>query len=114
MIRELSVLYLLFGEVFLRLLLLHSKLVVHLLSTLTNVFAFTEVINVGQTLPWLPLRLGQDVFDFWIVLGKTKLKVNHTVRNIVTNIKQKANKKYGIPSPQGALNRRNTHSGGPS
>jgi len=79
-----SVLYLLFGEVFLGLLLLHSKLVVHLLSTLTNIFAFTEVINMGQTLPWLPLRLGQDVFDFWIVLGKTKLKVNHTVRNSVT------------------------------
>lgn len=84
MIRESSVLYLLFAEVFLCLLLLHSKLVVHLLSTLTNVFAFTEVINMGQTLPWLPLRLGQDVFDFWIVLGKTKLKVNRTVMNIVT------------------------------
>lgn len=36
---------------------------------------------MGQTLTWLPFRLGQDVFDFWIVLDKTKLKVNHTGRN---------------------------------
>lgn len=66
-------LYLLFGEVFFGLLLLHSKFVVHLLSTLTNVFAFTKVIHVGQALTWLSFRLGQDVFDFWIVLGKTKI-----------------------------------------
>ena len=48
--------------------MLHSKLVIHLLSALADVLAFTQVIHVGQTLPGLSLGLLQDVFDLWIIL----------------------------------------------
>lgn len=63
-----NVQYLLLGQVLIVLLLLHSKLVVHLLTTLADVLAFAEVVDVGQALPWLPLRLSQDVFDLRVIL----------------------------------------------
>lgn len=62
--------YLLLCEVLIILLLFHSKLVVHLLATFTNVFAFTEVIDVSQALPWLPLRLCQNVLDLRVILWR--------------------------------------------
>lgn len=62
--------YLLLSKVLIILLLLHSKLVVHLLATLANIFAFTEVIHMSQALPWLPLRLGQNVLDLRVILWK--------------------------------------------
>lgn len=60
--------HLFFSEVLIVLLLLHSELVVHLLSSLADIFTFAQVVDVHQALPWLTFRLGQDVFDFWIVL----------------------------------------------
>lgn len=61
-------LYLLFCDVLLSLLLLHSKFVVHLLTPFTNIFPFAQLINMCQTFSGLPFRFYQDVFDFLIVL----------------------------------------------
>lgn len=60
--------YLLLGEILLRLLLLHSKFVVHLLSAFTDVFSFAQLVDVGQTLPGLSFGFCEDVFDLGIVL----------------------------------------------
>lgn len=60
--------YLLLCDILLGLLLLHSKFVVHLLTSFTNIFPFAQLVNMCQTFPGLPFRFCQDVFDFWIVL----------------------------------------------
>lgn len=60
--------YLLLCDVFLSLLLLHSKFVVHLLASFTNIFPFAQLVDMRQTFPGLPFRFCQNVFDFWIVL----------------------------------------------
>lgn len=60
--------YLLLCDVLLSLLLLHSKFVVHLLTSLTNIFPFAQLVNMCQTFSGLSFRFCQDVFDFWIVL----------------------------------------------
>lgn len=60
--------YLLLCYVLLSLLLLHSKFVVHLLTSFTNIFSFAQFVNMCQTFPGLSFRFCQDVFDFWIVL----------------------------------------------
>lgn len=60
--------YLFFGQILITLRLLHTKLVVHLLSTLTDVFALTEVIDVCEPFLGLPLGLSQNVLDLWVVL----------------------------------------------
>lgn len=60
--------HLFFRQVLIVLLLLHSELVVHLLAALADVFTFAQIVDVHQALSRLTFRLGQDVFDFWVVL----------------------------------------------
>ncbi len=60
--------YLLLGNVLLSVLLLHSKFVVHLLPSFTDIFSFAQLVHMCQTFPGLPFRFHQDVFDLWIVL----------------------------------------------
>lgn len=71
--------YLLLGNVLLSLLLFHSEFVVHLLPSFTDIFSFAQLVHMCQTLPGLPFRFYQDVFDLWIVLGgdsnRSKLNV---------------------------------------
>lgn len=73
-----TVFYLLLGDVLLRLLLLHAELVVHLLASFADVFAFAQLVHVCQTLPRLPFGLTQDVFDLWIVLEVKATAACHT------------------------------------
>lgn len=68
--------YLLLGNVLLSLLLLHSKFVVHLLTSFTDVFSFAQLVHVCQTLPGLPFRFYQDVFDLWIVLDVAAMRAS--------------------------------------
>lgn len=60
--------YLLLGDVLLGLLLFHSEFVVHLLPSFADIFAFAQLVDVRETLPGLPFRFHQDVFDLRIVL----------------------------------------------
>ena len=61
--------YLFFGQIFIALRLLHTKLVVHLLPALADVFALAEVIDVCEPLLGLPLGLSQNILDLRVVLG---------------------------------------------
>lgn len=75
--------YLLLGEILLCLLLLHTKLVVHLLPSFTDVFSFAQLVHVGQTLSGLSLGFYQDVFDLWIVLEMTAMGTNEATAKTI-------------------------------
>lgn len=62
--------HLFFGQILIPLRLLHTKLVVHLLSTFTDVFALAKVIDMCKPFLGLPLRFGQDVLNLRVVLGE--------------------------------------------
>lgn len=71
--KNIAPIYLLLGNVLLSLLLFHSKFVVHLLPSFTDIFSFAQLVHMCQTFPGLPFRFYQDVFDLWIVLEVTAM-----------------------------------------
>lgn len=68
--------HLLFGQILITLRLLHTKLIVHLLSTFTDVFALAKIIDMRKPFLGLPFRFGQDVLNLRVVLGEKQSRVN--------------------------------------
>lgn len=80
--------YLVLGKVLLSILLFHSKLVVHLLSSFTDVFSLAQLVYMCQTFSVLPFRFYKDVFDLWIGLEiKTKGKAMNNTEILLCWIK---------------------------
>lgn len=74
--------YLLLANVLLCLLLFHSKFIVHLLPSFTDIFSFAQLVYMCQSLSRLSFRFSKDVFDFGIIL-KT-IRTNKECKSNVT------------------------------